>query len=73
MVLMDGWKDLYLPLIKILSQRLRPGAVVLADNIHTFKRTLAPYVAHMEDSVNGFSSVTLPISDGMQYSVRLPA
>jgi predicted O-methyltransferase YrrM len=73
MVLMDGWKDLYLPLIKILTPRLRPGAVVLSDNIHTFKRALAPYVAHMEDPANGFSSITLPISDGMQYSVRLPA
>ncbi len=73
MVLMDGWKDLYLPLIKILTPRMRPGAVVLVDNIFTFKKTLAPYVAYMEDPANGFCSVTLSISDGMQYSVRLPA
>jgi len=71
LVLMDGWKNLYLPIIKMLAPRLRPGAVVLSDNIHTFKRTLAPYVAHMEDIKNGFQSVTLPLSDGLQYSVRL--
>lgn len=72
LVLMDGWKDLYLPIIKMLAPQLRAGAVVLSDNIHTFKRTLAPYVAYMEDINNGFQSVTLPLSDGLQYSVRLP-
>jgi len=71
LVLMDGWKDLYLPLIKILSPHLRPGAVVLSDNIHTFKKTLAPYVAYMEDPASGFQSITLPLGDGLQYSVRL--
>lgn len=37
-VLMDGWKDLYLPLLELLTPRLRPGGVVMADNIFTFKR-----------------------------------
>jgi predicted O-methyltransferase YrrM len=71
LVLMDGWKDLYLPLIKILTPHIRTGGVVLSDNIFSFKRTLAPYVAYMEDSSNGFQSVTLPLGDGMQYSVRV--
>jgi hypothetical protein len=43
----------------------------LADNIFTFKRTLRPYVAHMQDRANGFESVTLPIGHGMEYSLRL--
>jgi len=71
LVLMDGWKDLYLPIIKILAPHIRAGGVVLSDNIRTFKKTLAPYVAYMEDPANGFQSVTLPLGDGMQYSVRL--
>jgi len=70
MVLMDGWKNLYLPVIRMLTPHLRPGAVVLSDNINTFKRTLAPYVAHMENPANGFQSVTLPLGEGLQYSVR---
>ena len=73
MVLMDGWKNLYLPIIKILTPHLRPGAVVLSDNINTFKRTLAPYVAHMENPANGFQSVTLPLGEGLQYSFRFSA
>jgi predicted O-methyltransferase YrrM len=71
-LLLDGWKDIYLPMIKMLSHKMRAGSVVLADNIFTFKKTLRPYVAHMQDRTNGFESVTLPIGHGMEYSVRLP-
>jgi predicted O-methyltransferase YrrM len=71
LVLMDGWKDLYLPVIKMLAPHICTGGVVLSDNIFTFKRTLAPFVAYMENPANGFQSVTLPLGDGMQYSVRI--
>lgn len=73
LLLLDGWKDIYLPMIKMLAPRLRRGAVVLADNIFTFKKTLRPYVAYMQNRTNGFDSVTLPIGfgHGMEYSVRL--
>jgi len=71
LVLLDGLKELYLPMIEILTPHLRQGAVVLADNIRTFRRTLAPYVAHMRDPRNGFHSVTLPLGAGTEYSVRL--
>lgn len=71
MVLMDGWKNLYLPLIKMLTPQLRPGAVVLSDNVTQFKKTLAPYVAYMSDPRNGFQSVTLPLASGFAYSVRI--
>ena len=70
-VLLDGWKDVYLPMIKMLSPKMRAGAVVLADNIFTFKKTLRPYVAYMQDRANGFESVTVPLGHGMEYSVRL--
>src|SRR6201997_4040512 len=31
-VLLDGWKELYLPVIKLLEPKLSPGALVIADN-----------------------------------------
>jgi predicted O-methyltransferase YrrM len=43
MVLLDGWKDLYLPVLCLLTPKLRPGAVVMADNIYTFRKGLKPY------------------------------
>jgi predicted O-methyltransferase YrrM len=71
MVLLDGWKDLYLPVLELIKPKLRPGAVVLADNIFTFRKSLRPYVEYMQSGENGFQSTTLRISDGFEYSVYL--
>ena len=71
MVLLDGAKELYLPMLELLTPRLRPGSVVLADNIFLFRRVLKPYVAHVQDPRSGFSSVTLFLGSGTEYSLRL--
>jgi len=70
LLLLDGWKDIYLPMVKMLAPKMRAGSVVIADNIFTFKTALRPYVSHMQDCENGFDSVTLPLGHGMEYSVR---
>ncbi|MBE7195648.1 MAG: class I SAM-dependent methyltransferase, partial [Gordonia polyisoprenivorans] len=31
-VLLDGWKDLYVPVLDLLEPKLAPGAMILADN-----------------------------------------
>jgi predicted O-methyltransferase YrrM len=69
LVFLDGWKDLYIPVMELLVPKLRPGAVVLADNIHTFKKSLRPYVERMQAPGGDFVSSTMPISDGVEYSV----
>ncbi|MFO0761452.1 MAG: class I SAM-dependent methyltransferase [Byssovorax sp.] len=69
MVLLDGWKDAYLPVLELLKPKLRPRAVVLADNIFTFKKALRPYVEYMQSGKNGFVSSTVEISDGFELSV----
>ena len=68
LVFLDGWKDLYLPVLKLLTPRLRVGALVLADNIFTFRKSLRPYVEYVQSPDNGFESATMPISDGVEYS-----
>lgn len=70
LVLLDGWKELYLPMLELLAPKLRPGAVVLADNVRSFKRALRPYVEYVQSGKSGFQSVTLPFSTGLEYSVR---
>ena len=52
---------------------IRAGDLVhgLGGATVTFRRALAPYLAHMRDLRNGFQSITLPIGDGTEYSVRL--
>lgn len=69
MVLLDGWKDAYLPVLQLLKRKLKPRAIVLADDIHTFKRALRPYVEYVQSGANGFVSATLDISDGFELSV----
>lgn len=69
LVLLDGWKAMYIPVIEILKPKLRNGAVVMADNIFTFKKVLRPFVDYMQSGENGFASTTLRISDGFELSV----
>jgi predicted O-methyltransferase YrrM len=71
LVLLDGWKDLYLPILKLLEPRLRSGSIVLADNVSTFRRALAPYVAYVRSGASGFRSVLLPFRSGFEFSVKL--
>jgi predicted O-methyltransferase YrrM len=71
MVLLDGAKQLYLDMLRILEPRLHTGSVVLADNVLIFRTALRPYVDHVQDPANGFRSVTLFLGSGTEYSVRL--
>ena len=69
-VLLDGWKEFYLPVIKLLEPRLSPGALVVADN--TSMRDTQPYLDYVRDSANGYVSVDFPArdSDSMELSCR---
>ncbi|HEY5060457.1 MAG TPA: class I SAM-dependent methyltransferase [Gemmatimonadaceae bacterium] len=71
MLFLDGFPELYLPLLRMLMPTLRAGAVVLADNILTHRRILAPYRRFVRDRPNGFCSETLLMKFGTEYSVRL--
>ncbi|MER6418579.1 class I SAM-dependent methyltransferase [Streptomyces sp. NPDC001137] len=68
-VLLDGWKDLCLPVLRLLEPRLRPGTLVVADDIGL--SSLRPYLDYVRDSANGYQSVTFPVEDGMEISCRL--
>lgn len=69
MVFLDGRKDMYLPVLKLLQPKLRAGAVVISDNIETFRKELVPFLEYMHSEKSGFASSTLKISDGMEISV----
>ena len=70
LIFLDGWKDLYMPVLELLKPRLRDNAVVLADNIYTFKKALRPFVDYMQSGKNGFISATLSVSDSVEFSIR---
>ena len=66
LVLLDGWKELYLPVLRLLQPRLTPGALVIADD--TSYESAAGYLAHVRDPGNGFVSVAFPVDDGIEVS-----
>lgn len=68
---LDGYEQLYLPILRMLEPHLRRGSVVLGDNIHMFPKMLAPYVEYVQDPAHGFHSTTLALKYGTEYSVRL--
>ncbi|MYW03065.1 class I SAM-dependent methyltransferase [Streptomyces sp. SID3343] len=68
-VLLDGWKDLCLPVLRLLEPRLRPGTLVVADDI--VLSSLQPYLDYVRDPENGYHNVTFPVEDGMEISCRL--
>jgi predicted O-methyltransferase YrrM len=69
-VLLDGWKELYLPVIKLLEPRLTPGALVIADN--TEMADAQPYLDYVRGPENGYVSVNFLARerDSMEISCR---
>lgn len=70
LVFLDGWKDLYLPVLKLLEPRLRDRALVLADNLHTFPGELRSYLDYVTQPGGQYVTSVLPIDEGVAYSVR---
>lgn len=69
LLFLDGWKDLYVPVLDLAYPALRAGALVLADNIATFPEELAPYMAKVNDEHGPYRSVLVPLNSGLGYSV----
>src|ERR1700753_3288207 len=69
-VLLDGWKDLYLPVIKLLEPRLSTGALIVADN--TSAADTGPYLDLVRNPDNGYTSFNFQVreSDSMEISCR---
>ncbi|AGZ51564.1 O-methyltransferase [Mycobacterium kansasii] len=67
-VLLDGWKELYLPVIRLLEPSLSAGALIVADN--TEAADTRPYLDYVRDPGNGYVSFNFPArrQDSMELS-----
>jgi len=68
MLYLDGWTEFYLPVLKVVEQNLRPGALVHADDIGKFARGAAPYLEYVRSPGSGYVSVTLGDYQGFELS-----
>lgn len=71
-VLMDIWVPMAKPALELLIPQLRRGAMVMADNVTSFRHEYRDYLALVRDPVGGFQSTTLPPKGGVELSVWLP-
>lgn len=64
LVLLDGAKSLYTPVFSLLAPRLRPGALIVADNAE-----MAPeYIAAVRKAGSGYLSV--PVAEDVELSMK---
>ena len=66
LVLLDGWKDLCLPVLRALESRLSAGALIVGDDINL--PSMSGYLEYVRNPVNGYVTVAFPVDDGMELS-----
>lgn len=65
LLLLDGAKSLYGDILALVEHRLRPGAVIVADDADHCPE----YLEHVRFPANGY--ITLPLTDDLELSIRL--
>lgn len=68
-VFVDGWPELCLPVLKVLEPGLRPGTLVVADDVPS--AGLGEYLADVRDPANGYLNMRCPIDEGIEISCRV--
>ena len=72
LVLLDLWKDLYVPCLRALLPKLNPGAIIVADNVGPGQEGTRSYVEAVR-AIPGMTSVGLPVGQGLEISRYDPA
>ena len=68
-LLLDGAKNLYLQLLRMLENHLTPNALVAADNAK-YSEAAGGYLTYVRDWRNGYLSVNLPLANDNELSYR---
>jgi len=71
LLFLDGWKGLYLPLLRALEPLLVSGAIVVADDTLLLSDLCADYVDYVRHATDRYVSVGLAIDDGLEVSVNV--
>lgn len=61
----------HLPVIELVEPHLSSGGMVLAD-LSAEDPDLLPYLEYVRDPRHGYSSICVPLDDGVEVSARLP-
>jgi predicted O-methyltransferase YrrM len=69
-LLVDGFPQFARPIIELMAPQLRPGAIVVCDNVGHFPKGMADYLDFVRTPSNGFVSTLLPLRGGTEVSVK---
>lgn len=69
LLFLDGWNELYLPVLKLVEPALTDDALVIAD-LSADDPQLAGYLRHVRDPESGWVSVTVPLDAGVEVTAR---
>lgn len=72
LLLLDIWTPVALPTLKLVEPKLRPGAVVLADNTITAAVGYTEFFEYINRPGSGFKTTKLPYSGGFEMIVYYP-
>jgi predicted O-methyltransferase YrrM len=71
LVLLDGAKTLYRPILSLLEPSLAENALVVSDNM-TMTDVVAEFAAYVRDPSNGYLACALPaLGGGLEVALRL--
>lgn len=73
LLLNDGFPIHALDVLRLVTPVLRPGAVVITDNVGMMPGDYADYLHWVRNPANGFTSTVIPFKSGTELSVRVPA
>jgi predicted O-methyltransferase YrrM len=68
-VYLDGFPELYVTVLKTLEPALRPGTLIVADDVP--HDGLAQYLDYIREPANGYLSMRCPIDNGIEISCRV--
>jgi predicted O-methyltransferase YrrM len=68
LILLDLWKDMYVPCLEAFYPRLSPGAIIVADNMIVPGGPEVDRYGRAVRAKPGMSSVLLPVGQGIEIS-----
>lgn len=71
LLFLDGWKNLYLPLLRALEPLLVSEAIVVSADTHLLPDLCADYLDDVRGATDLYFSVGLPIDDELEVSVNV--
>ena len=69
-MLIDIWTAMAQPALALVAPHLREGAVVVCDNTTQFRAAYRDYFEFIANPVNGLSTMTLPFTGGLEFTIR---